>query len=130
MTCGPATPRDLAAMADEVLARCDVLAAETEVPGELTRTFLSPPMKRVIDHVADWMRRAGLVVRLDEAANLIGRRDSAERDAPAIVIGSHLDTVPDAGRYDGILGVLLGVAAAQALEGQRLPFALEVVGFS
>src|SRR5690242_10856675 len=101
------TPK-LAALADEALARCDVLAAETERPGELTRTFLRPPMWRVHEHVTAWMRRAGMDARLDAAANLIGRRGGASPGAPALVIGSHLDTVPDAGRYDGILGVMLG----------------------
>jgi allantoate deiminase len=78
------------------------------------------------------MRAAGMDVRLDPAANLIGRYPAADGDsdeAPALLIGSHLDTVPDAGRYDGILGVLLGVATVKALGGRRLPMAVEVVGF-
>ncbi len=129
-TRGPATTRDVAALADEVLARCDVLAAESEVPGELTRTFLSPPMKRAVDHVAAWMRQAGLVVRLDAAANVIGRLDGSVPDAPAVVVGSHLDTVPNAGRYDGILGVLLGIAAVEVLGIRQLAVPIEVVAFS
>jgi allantoate deiminase len=125
-TTGPA----LDALAREVVDRCEVLAAETEEPGRLTRTFLSPPLRRVHGHLAGWMRGAGMDVRLDPAGNLIGRRPGPSPDAPAVLIGSHLDTVPDAGRYDGALGVLLGVAAVQALGDQRLPFAVEVVGFS
>ena len=123
---------DLDALADETLARCEILALESEQPGRLTRTFLSPPMRRVHDHLAGWMAGAGMGVRLDQAANLIGTLpdENGRDDAPIVLIGSHLDTVPDAGKYDGVLGVLLGVAAVQALGPRRLPFALEVVGFS
>lgn len=123
---------NLDALAGEVLARCDVLALETERPGQVTRTFLSPPMRRVLELVAGWMEEAGMAVRVDQAGNLIGRRPpEGDRDeGSTVVIGSHLDTVPDAGKYDGVLGVLLGVAAARALGDRGLPFALEVVGFS
>ena len=125
---------DLTALAAEVLARCEALAGETERPGTITRTFLSPPIRRVHAHLDGWMRAAGMEVRLDTAANLIGRYPAiGGRDqAPTLLIGSHLDTVPDGGRYDGALGVLLGLAAVRALDraGRRLPFAVEVVGFS
>ena len=123
---------DLDALADEVLARCEALALESEHPGRLTRTFLSPPMRRVHQHLSGWMAEAGMGVRLDQAANLIGRRPVGDSgaDAPIVMIGSHLDTVPDAGKYDGILGVVLGVSAVRALGSRRLPFAVEVVGFS
>ena len=128
----PSSDIDLEALADEILARCEILARESEQPDRLTRTFLSAPMRRVHEHVACWMAEAGMTVRLDPAANLIGRlpAEGGRDDAPTILIGSHLDTVPDAGKYDGILGVLLGVAAVRALGGDRLPFAVEVVGFS
>jgi allantoate deiminase len=123
---------DLAALADEALARCEALALESEQPGRLTRTFLSPPMRRVHDQVSGWMEEAGMGVRLDPAGNLIGRypAEGVGYDAPTVLIGSHLDTVPDAGKYDGVLGVVLGLAAVRALGGRRLPFAVEVVGFS
>ena len=125
---------DLAALTAEVLARCALLAFATETPGRLTRTFLSPPMHQVHSLVAGWMAEAGMTVRLDPAGNLIGRYPARESEetAPAVLIGSHLDTVPDAGKYDGMLGVLLGVAAVQALDlaARRLPCAIEVVGFA
>jgi allantoate deiminase len=130
MTTAATERRDVDFLADETLARCDVLAAESEATDALTRTFLSPPMRRVHEHVAAWMRRAGLAVRLDAAGNLIGRREGADSNAPAVAIGSHLDTVPNAGRFDGILGVLLGIAAAELLDDAVLPFAIEVIGFS
>ncbi len=89
-------------------------------------------MKRVHEHLTGWMERAGMTVRLDQAANLIGHypAEGGRDNAPVVLIGSHLDTVPNAGKYDGMLGVLLGLAAVEALGGRRLPFALEVVGFS
>ena len=129
---GAETGIDLGALADEALARCEVLALESERTGRLTRTFLGPPMRRVHEHLSGWMEEAGMAVRLDQAANLIGRHpaEGGRDDAPTLLIGSHLDTVPDAGKYDGVLGVLLGVAAVRALGGRRLPFAVEVVGFS
>jgi allantoate deiminase len=134
MTHSPAWEADTApgldALAGEVLARCETLADESERPGALTRTFLSPPMRRVHAHLSGWMHEAGMEPRLDPAGNLIGRYPAAEAGAPAVLIGSHLDTVPDAGKYDGVLGVLLGVAAVRSLGGRRFPFAVEVVGFS
>src|SRR5262245_48175792 len=86
-------------------------------------------MRRLHDRLSGWMRDAGMEVHLDPAANLIGHYPAEAADSPALLIGSHLDSVPDAGKYDGVLGVLLGVAAAKALGGQQLPFAVEVVGF-
>ena len=117
-------------LADEVLARCDRLALCTEEPGRITRPFLCPSANLVHRLVGDWMREAGMTVRVDAIGNILGLYPGANANAPVFVIGSHLDTVPDAGRYDGILGVLLGIAAVQRLGGTRLPFAIEVVGFS
>ena len=87
-------------------------------------------MKRANKLVGSWMRQAGITVREDAAFNLIGSLPSAKRGAKTVVIGSHLDTVRNAGKYDGPLGVLLGIAVAEKLRGQKLPFHLEVVGFS
>jgi allantoate deiminase len=121
------TSADLAA---EVLARCDVLARFTESPGKLTRTFLSEPMRHVHATVGEWMREATMNVRIDAISNIIGHYPAARADAPLFLIGSHLDTVPDAGNYDGILGVLLAIAAVKHFGGRRLPFAIDVLGFS
>lgn len=123
-----ALPPDTGAL---LMERCDALAALTEEPGRLTRTYLTPRHADANALVAEWMRAAGLTVRVDPLGNIIGRRDAEATGAPAIVIGSHLDTVRDAGRYDGMLGVVVGIAAADALQraGRRLPFAVEVVGF-
>jgi allantoate deiminase len=119
----------LTRLTDDLLTRCDVLAHCSEVPGKITRTCLCDAMHQVHAHLGAWMRQAGMAVRLDAVGNLIGHYEAARADAAAFLIGSHLDTVPDAGKYDGILGVLLGIAAVQALDGKRLPFAIDVLGF-
>ena len=76
------------------------------------------------------MKPLGARVRVDAAGNLRGIYPAAHPGAPNLLIGSHLDTVPDAGAYDGILGVVLGVALLEELHGRRFPFGIEVVGFS
>ena len=112
------------------MRRCDELGRVSEDKGRLTRTFASLAMREANALVGSWMRDAGLTVREDAAFNLIGRRVSKRRWAKTVVIGSHLDTVRNAGKYDGPLGVLLGVAVAARLRDVALPFHLEVVGFS
>lgn len=114
----------------QVLECCVALAGFSEEPGRLTRTFLCPAMHAVHGAVREWMTQAGMTVRVDAAGNIRGRYPAATETAPVLVIGSHLDTVPDAGAYDGVLGVILGIAAVAALAGRRLPFAVEVIGFS
>ena len=93
--------------------------ARTEIPGETTRTFLSPPMRQVHALLGGWMRTAGMQVRVDAAGNLRGALPAAEADAPRLLIGSHLDTVANAGAFDGMLGVVIGVAFVEANGGQR-----------
>jgi allantoate deiminase len=112
------------------MRRCDELGRVSEDKGFLTRTFASPAMREANALVGSWMREAGLTVREDAAFNLIGRRVSKRRGAKTVMIGSHLDTVRNAGKYDGPLGVLLGVAVAARLRDVALPFHLAVVGFS
>lgn len=80
--------------------------------------------------IAQWMEQLGAQVRVDAAGNFRGVYPATESDAPRLLIGSHLDTVPNAGAYDGVLGVVLAVALLEELQGRRLPFAIEVVGFS
>jgi allantoate deiminase len=118
------------ASARTVMRRCEELGRISDEKGCLTRTFHSPAMARANQMVGAWMRGAGMMVREDAAFNLIGRLPTAKRGARCVLIGSHLDTVRKAGKYDGPLGVLLGLAVAERLRGERLPFHLEVVGFS
>jgi allantoate deiminase len=114
----------------DVIARCRLLAEATEEPGLITRTFLSPPMHQVHAHLRGWMEQAGMHVFTDHAGNLRGVYPSHSAEAQRLFIGSHLDTVPHAGAFDGILGVVLGVALVERLDRRRLPFAIEVIGFS
>lgn len=124
---------DLAtALAAEVMRRCDELGRVSDEPGGLTRTFHSPAMRRANALVGGWMREAGLTVREDAAFNLLGRLDSTRPRACALLLGSHLDTVRNAGKYDGSLGVLVALAAVQWLRQSAvaLPFPVEIAGFS
>ena len=117
--------------AARVLDRCDQLARCSERGGELTRTFLSPPMKEAHELIGAWMCQVGMTPRVDALGNLIGHFPAQNPEENAVwLLGSHLDSVPNAGRYDGALGVLLALEAVAALEGEPLPFAVEVIGFS
>lgn len=116
---------------DLILDRCDELAALSSQPDRLERVHLSPEHAAANALVAGWMREAGLSTWQDAAGNQCGRLEGREPDLPALLLGSHIDTVPDAGRYDGMLGVLLAIAVAARFGGSsELPFALEVVAFS
>jgi allantoate deiminase len=114
--------------AETVLARCDRLARCSEEPGRVTRRFATPALDEARGLVEGWMRDAGMAARRDPLGNVIGRVEGG--GDRALVLGSHLDSVPDGGRYDGPLGVLVGIACAERLRDRRLPFALEVVGFA
>jgi allantoate deiminase len=115
------------------LARCDALGVPpySDAPDMLFRAWLTPAFKATQGRVAEWMAEAGMTVRIDGATNLIGRYEGITRDAPALLIGSHIDSVRDAGRYDGPLGVMLGIECVAALNrsGRRMPFAIEVIAF-
>ena len=125
--------------ADRVIARCREIARCTEVEGQTTRTFLADSMHRVHALLSEWMRAAGMQVRIDVAGNLRGALPATSRGAPRLLIGSHLDTVANAGAFDGVLGVVLGVALVEEIAadarntttaGKGMPFDLEVIGFS
>lgn len=123
----------LAAVTLLLVQRLDELGRISDEKGKLTRTFLSPAMQRANALVARWMREAGLTVREDAAGNLCGRLEPrAKTTAKTLLLGSHLDTVRNAGRFDGALGVMLPIVALTWLrqQGIELPFAVEVVGFS
>lgn len=122
----------MASAAQQLVRMLDELGRVTDEPGRLTRTFLSPAMRRANACVGQWMREVGLTVREDSVGNLIGRIEAPAPGAKTLLLGSHLDTVRDAGRFDGALGVLLPIVALGELKrrGVRLPFAVEVLGFS
>ena len=112
------------------LQRCDELAQITAVPGRIDRFYLTPEHGRGNNLVAGWMADAGMRTWQDAVGNQVGLLGTGDR--PRLLLGSHLDTVPDAGRYDGPLGVMIAIAVVQRLRerGEQLPFDLEVLGFS
>src|SRR5581483_8989014 len=116
--------------AEQAIERCRTLAQLTEEPGFTTRTFLSEPMRDVHRTVSQWMTSAGMDVTVDAAGNIRGVYAAAHPDARRLYIGSHLDTVPRAGAFDGVLGVMMGLALIELLRPRRLNFAIELVGFS
>ncbi len=126
----PTTRKDRTARAREVLARCDALAKFSEDANSLRRTFLSTPMHNCHAAVAGWLKPLGVFAKIDAVGNIHGVYPGIDSASPRILIGSHLDTVPNAGKYDGILGVVLAIALLEELDGKRLPLAIEVIGFS
>jgi allantoate deiminase len=114
---------------DEIISRCKAIAELSEQPGCTTRTFLSPPMREVHGLLRSWMEALGVTVSVDSAGNLRGLYEGLRQGA-RLLIGSHLDTVPCAGAFDGVLGVVLGIALLESLSGRRLPFGIEILGFS
>lgn len=115
------------------VARCDALGVMpfSDAPDMLFRAWLTPAFAAVRAKVAEWMAEAGMTVRFDGATNAIGRYEGMTPGAPVLLIGSHIDSVRDAGRYDGPLGVMLGIECVAALHrsGRRMPFAIEVIAF-
>ena len=106
-------------IAHAVTDRCRALAEFSEEPGFTTRTFLSEPMHAVHGCLRAWMERAGMTVDVDHAGNLRGRYAASRPNPQRLYVGSHLDTVPRAGAFDGILGVVMGVALVKILAGRR-----------
>ncbi|MDP2357433.1 MAG: allantoate amidohydrolase [Beijerinckiaceae bacterium] len=115
--------------AARVIARLKKLNEASDDEGALTRLTLSPAHARAAAMVRRWMELAGLAVRLDAVGNVVGRREGATPAAKTLIIGSHIDTVRNAGSFDGNLGVLLGVEACAHLGDKPLPYAIEVVAF-
>ncbi|MDU3923181.1 MAG: Zn-dependent hydrolase [Klebsiella pneumoniae] len=119
------------AAASRVMARADRLAALSETADALTRVYLSPEHLQANQLVGQWMQAAGMMVWQDSVGNICGRYEGVQEGAPAVLLGSHLDTVRNAGRYDGMLGVLAAIEVVQRLhqQGRRLAKAIEIVGF-
>ncbi|QHS46010.1 allantoate amidohydrolase [Klebsiella michiganensis] len=117
--------------AARVMVRADELAAISETSDALTRVYLSPQHLEANQRAARWMTQAGMTVWQDSVGNICGRYEGEQEGAPAILLGSHLDTVRNAGRYDGMLGVLTAIEVVHDLhqQGRRLKQAIEIVGF-
>lgn len=118
-------------LGQRLMDRLEALARISDDADGLTRLYLSPSHKRAAQTLTGWMRDVGLDVRMDAVGTIIGRYGgTGDSDLP-MLIGSHIDTVRNAGKYDGALGVLAALTAVEALAeaGERLPFAIDIVAF-
>ena len=120
------------ALGDEIVSRINELAAITEVAGEVTRIFLTTEHRAAADLILTWMREAGMQCRMDEIGNVVGRYEGNKPSLPCLMLGSHFDTVRDAGKWDGPLGIITAISCIADLNRRhvRLPFAIEVAGFA
>jgi len=107
----------------EILRQSDLLGAISQDEGRLTRTYLTPEHRRAGEHIRAWMRDAGMEADFDALGNVVGRYRAADPGAPIVITGSHMDSVVDAGKYDGVFGILTAIAAVKDLNarGRRLP---------
>jgi hydantoinase/carbamoylase family amidase len=115
-----------------ILDLADRLAQWSEMQGGLTCTYFSKAHQAVAQELRTWMRSAGLRAEIDAVGNVVGRYESTASGARTLIVGSHYDTVANAGRYDGRLGILTALIVAEELVRARrqLPFHLEVIGFA
>jgi hydantoinase/carbamoylase family amidase len=116
---------------DRILEQAEILGKITEDDARLTRTYLTAQHRAAGEKILGWMREAGMEAGFDPMGNVVGRYAGASADAPVVATGSHMDTVVDAGKYDGIFGILSPIACVRDLHarGKRLPFAIEVMAF-
>ena len=115
----------------ELMRQADVLGQFTEDSPRITRTYLSEEHKRAGDYLIGLMQNAGMEAGFDALGNIVGRYAAADPDAPVVMAGSHQDSVRNAGRYDGLFGILTAIECVRDLHGRgkRLPYTLEIVGF-
>jgi allantoate deiminase len=120
------------ALGERIVAHIDRLASISESGADLTRIFLSPEHKQAAALIRSWMEEAGMAAHMDAIGNVAGRYEGDRPELPALLLGSHYDTVRNAGRWDGPLGVITAIACVADLHrrGKRLPFAIEVIGFA
>ena len=124
--------RDNASLGDQIGARINELGKISETPEHLTRVFLTKEHRAAADLILSWMRAAGMRVHLDAIGNVCGRYEGERPGLPCLMLGSHYDTVRDAGKWDGPLGLITAISCVADLNkrGKRLPFAIEVTGFA
>ena len=123
--------QNLGERAARVMDRCDLIATYTTEPGRITRPYGTSALNAARTEIAGWMQSSGLSTRIDAIGTLRGLYPGADlNQTQKLFIGSHIDSVRDAGRYDGVLGVLIAIAAIEGLDDQRrLPFPVEIVAF-
>jgi allantoate deiminase len=120
------------ALADEIVGRINELGAISEAPEHLARVFLTREHRTAADLILTWMRSAGMRAHLDAIGNVCGRYEGDRPALPCLMLGSHYDTVRDAGKWDGPLGLITAISCVADLHkrSRRLPFAIEVIGFA
>ena len=119
-------------LGDEIVSRINQLGTISETAENLTRIFLSPEHRTAADLILSWMKDAGMAAHLDAIGNVSGRYEGERPGLPCLMLGSHYDTVRDAGKWDGPLGLLTAISCVADLNqrGRRSPFAIEVTGFA
>jgi allantoate deiminase len=124
--------RENASPGDQIGGRVNELGAISESPEHLTRVFLTEEHRAAADLILSWMRAAGMRAHLDAIGNVCGRYEGVRPGLPCLMLGSHYDTVRDAGKWDGPLGLITAISCVADLNrrGKRLPFAIEVTGFA
>jgi allantoate deiminase len=127
-TAGLHTP----SLGDEIVSRINRLGSISETPENLTRIFLTREHRAAAELILTWMREAGMRAHLDAIGNVCGRYEGERPGLPCLMLGSHYDTVRDAGKWDGPLGLITAICCVADLQrqGRRLPFAVEVTGFA
>jgi N-carbamoyl-L-amino-acid hydrolase len=115
-----------------ILEQAEILGAITQDEGRVTRIFLSREHRRAGEQIKTWMLDAGMQAEFDALGNVVGRYAAQSPDAPLVLTGSHMDTVVNAGKYDGLFGILTAIACVKDLHarGKRLPYTLEVIAFA
>jgi hydantoinase/carbamoylase family amidase len=115
----------------ELMRQADVLGLFSEDAPQITRTYLSEQHKQAGEYLIGLMRRAGMEAGFDALGNIVGRYAAADPNAPVVMTGSHQDSVRNAGKYDGLFGIITAIACVRDLHdrSKRLPYTLEIVGF-
>lgn len=114
---------------DEIFDRLEQISACSTPGTGVTRMPFTPEHDQALDLLRDWMEQAGLEVSLDDAGTLVGRKTGSD-PARTLLIGSHQDSIPNGGKYDGILGIVLPIVCLERLREERLPFSVEILAFA
>jgi allantoate deiminase len=127
-----AAGRQTSSLGEEIVGRINRLAGISETPDNLTRVFLTAEHRAAADLILTWMREAGMRAHLDAIGNVCGRYEGERPGLPCLMLGSHYDTVRDAGKWDGPLGLITAISCVADLNrrGRRFSFAIEVTGFA
>ena len=117
---------------EQVIERAEALARHSDSPDNYTRTYLTPAHRAAAKQIAQWMREAGMTVRVDAVGSVIGRYEAAVSEARTLLIGSHFDSVRNGGKFDGVLGILVPIACVAEIHRckERLRVAIEIAAFS